>query len=233
LRNKPPIHVHLRWQSAGASLALTADPKVVETPWGQVIDAVIGVEIAISLIPPAAVVGIGLAFGDLAISYHALLLTIANVLGLDLFGSMFMLTLRGIRYKYLLMENQIRQTVESGLVAIPNIWLGEFAINVTLLGENVATIHVIVRNDNANKVSDALAGNGFYITRLASTGGFLRMGNTVFINSIEDDQLDKMLKIIRTHSDVHVQLPSSRSLEEIRVSRAVVFVQYMEQLLIL
>jgi uncharacterized protein YaaQ len=92
-------------------------------------------------------------------------------------------------------------------------------------------IHVIVRSDDANKVSDALVENGFYITRFASTGGFLRMGNTVFISSIEDDQLDKMLKIIRAHTEVHVQPPSSHLLEETRVSRAVVFVQKMEQLL--
>jgi uncharacterized protein YaaQ len=92
-------------------------------------------------------------------------------------------------------------------------------------------IHIIVRDDNANKVSDALVANGFYITRFASTGGFLRMGNTVFMSSIEDDQLDKMLKIIRAHTDVHVQPPSSHVSEETRVSRAVVFVQDMEQLL--
>ena len=92
-------------------------------------------------------------------------------------------------------------------------------------------IHVIVRNEDANKVSDALVANGFYITRFASTGGFLRMGNTVFLSSIEDDQLDNMLSIIRAHTEVHVQPPSSRLAKETRVSRAVVFVQDMEQLL--
>jgi len=142
---------------AGASLALTADPKVVETPWGQVIDAVIGVEIAISLIPPAAGVGIGLAFGRLDISYNALLLMVVNVLGLDIFGSMFMMVFRGIRYKYLLMEKKIRQAVDSTLVTdlieIPN----EFAVNVTLLGENVATIHIRVENQQGEKIPETLA----------------------------------------------------------------------------
>jgi uncharacterized hydrophobic protein (TIGR00271 family) len=142
---------------AGASLALTADPKVVETPWGQVVDAVIGVEIAISLIPPAAVVGIGLAFGHLDISYNAFLLMIVNVLGLDLFGSTFMLVFRGIRLKYLRMEKSIRQTVESGLVSIPNIVLEESAINVTLLGENIATVHARVQNQSGETVPDNLA----------------------------------------------------------------------------
>jgi uncharacterized hydrophobic protein (TIGR00271 family) len=47
---------------AAASLALSADPRIVAKPWGQIIDAMIGVEIAISLIPPACVVGMGFAF---------------------------------------------------------------------------------------------------------------------------------------------------------------------------
>jgi hypothetical protein len=82
---------------------------------------------------------------------------IVNVLGLDLFGSMFMLAFRGIRFKYLKMEKLIRQTVESGLVAVPNIGLEEFAINVTLLGENVATVHARVQNQSGETVPNNLA----------------------------------------------------------------------------
>ena len=91
-------------------------------------------------------------------------------------------------------------------------------------------VHIIVRNEDVNRVTEALVENGIYITRLASTGGFLRMGNTVFISGIEDDQLDKLFKIIHAHTDVHVHPPSSHRGEETQVSRAVVFVQDMEQL---
>ena len=142
---------------AGAALALSADRKVVETPWGQVIDAVIGVEIAISLIPPAAVVGIGLAFGQPDIAYKAFLLMLVNVLGLDLFGSLIMLNLRGIRLKYLLLEKRIRQTVESVLVAEPNISVTGLTINVTLLGETLAAIRATIRSQPGETVSDNLA----------------------------------------------------------------------------
>ncbi|MGC8775473.1 MAG: DUF389 domain-containing protein [Chlorobaculum sp.] len=48
---------------AAASLALVAQLHIVETSWGQIIDAIIGVEIAISLVPPASVIGIGLSLG--------------------------------------------------------------------------------------------------------------------------------------------------------------------------
>jgi uncharacterized hydrophobic protein (TIGR00271 family) len=131
---------------AAASLALAADPRIVETPWGQVIDAVIGVEIAISLIPPASVVGIGLAFGQLEISRNAFLLLMVNVLGLDIFGSMLMMALRGIRLRYLVLEKTIRQVVESTLAASPGVMLLGSQIHVTLLSETAASIHVVVRS---------------------------------------------------------------------------------------
>lgn len=130
---------------AAASLSLSADPRVVETPWGQVIDAVIGVEIAISLIPPAAVVGIGLALGQPAISRNALLLLLVNVVGLDILGSMLMLSLRGVRPRYLRLENAIRQAAESTLARVPGVLLRASTVDVTLLGESAADIRAAVR----------------------------------------------------------------------------------------
>ena len=88
----------------------------------------------------------------------------------------------------------------------------------------------VVRDDDANEVVDALTAHGFYVTRLASTGGFLRMGNTMLLSGIEDDQLDQMLKIIQAHAEIHVQPPVSPSSQETQVSRAVVFVLKLEQL---
>jgi len=51
--------------SAGgaASLALVAELSIVPSPWGQVIDSAIGVEVAISLVPPTAMIGIGWTLG--------------------------------------------------------------------------------------------------------------------------------------------------------------------------
>jgi len=94
----------------------------------------------------------------------------------------------------------------------------------------VKLILTIVRDDDANEVVDALIAHGFHVTRLASTGGFLRMGNTVLLSGVEDAQRDQMLKIIQTHTEIHVQPPASHLLQETRVSRAVVFVLGLEQL---
>jgi uncharacterized protein YaaQ len=87
----------------------------------------------------------------------------------------------------------------------------------------------IVRDDDADEVADALVANGFYVTRLASTGGFLRMGNTVLMSGVEDDQLDQIFKVVQGHTDIRVGPPSQPS-QDTPVSRAVVFVLGLEQL---
>ena len=52
-------------------------------------------------------------------------------------------------------------------------------------------ILAIVSNDDASAVSAALTKNNFYMTRLATTGGFLRAGNTTIIVGTEDELVDK------------------------------------------
>jgi uncharacterized hydrophobic protein (TIGR00271 family) len=87
---------------AGASLAFTADPHVVDQHRGELLDVMIGVEIAISLMPPAAAISIGLAFGQPSIAGNAAALLIINVVALDVVGSMFILILRGLRNDFLI-----------------------------------------------------------------------------------------------------------------------------------
>lgn len=142
---------------AAASLALSADPHIVDTPWGEVIDAVIGVEIAISLIPPASVVGIGLAFERLDVSRNAFLLLMVNVLGLDIVGSMLMLALRGVRGRYLVLEKGIRHAAESALAATPGVLLRASVIDVTLLDDTAAEVHVTARTSGEEAVTLTMA----------------------------------------------------------------------------
>lgn len=88
----------------------------------------------------------------------------------------------------------------------------------------------IVRDDHAEQVVDSLIEQGFYVTRMASTGGFLRAGNTMLLSGVEDDQVEPMLEIIGAHSDVHAQPPASSKPQETQASRAVVFVLGLERL---
>ena len=48
----------------------------------------------------------------------------------------------------------------------------------------------IVSNDDASAVTSALTKNNFYMTRLSTTGGFLRAGNTTLIVGTEDDLVE-------------------------------------------
>jgi len=94
-----------------ASLALVATPRIVSEPWQQLLDVMVGAEIAISLIPPASVVGIGLAFGRFDIFHHSLGLLLVNVWGLNV-GGMIVLYLWGVEPKPLQLEKKIRGIIE-------------------------------------------------------------------------------------------------------------------------
>lgn len=91
-------------------------------------------------------------------------------------------------------------------------------------------ILTIVRDHDADEVMDALITHGFYVTRLSSTGGFLRAGNTVLLSGVEDEQVDQTLEIIRAHAQIHVEPPASHRLQETKVHRAIAFVLGMERL---
>ena len=55
---------------------------------------------------------------------------------------------------------------------------------------------VFVTEDNvADPTVDALIEQGFRVTRLASTGGFLRKGNTTLLVGVEDGAVDRATAI--------------------------------------
>ncbi len=61
-------------------------------------------------------------------------------------------------------------------------------------------ILAIVSNDDSSSVSSALNKANFSVTRLATTGGFLRAGNTTIIVGTEDEKVDKAIEIIGNES---------------------------------
>ncbi len=50
-------------------------------------------------------------------------------------------------------------------------------------------------DDTANLVSK-LTEEGFRVTKLASTGGFLKAGNTTLLIGVDDEKVDDLVKII-------------------------------------
>ena len=58
-------------------------------------------------------------------------------------------------------------------------------------------IVAIVRDVDSDVVSHELTSHNFRVTGIASTGGFLRRGNTTLLAGVEDEQLEEALKLIR------------------------------------
>ena len=58
----------------------------------------------------------------------------------------------------------------------------------------------IVNNDDSAVVSSALTREGYTVTKLSTTGGFLMVGNTTFLIGAEDNTVAKAKEIIKNHS---------------------------------
>jgi uncharacterized protein YaaQ len=64
----------------------------------------------------------------------------------------------------------------------------------------------VVQDKDSNRLSNALIKEGLRATKLASTGGFLKSGNTTFMIGIEDDRVDEVLNVIKSNCKVREQL---------------------------
>lgn len=70
----------------------------------------------------------------------------------------------------------------------------------------------IVSNDDSTAVSSALTREGFTVTKLATTGGFLMAGNTTLIAGVDDDKVQQVMDLIAKHSCKRSQImPTSAS----------------------
>ncbi len=57
-------------------------------------------------------------------------------------------------------------------------------------------IVAIVQDEDSSRLISALMNDGFGVTKLATTGGFLRAGNTTLLIGVDDDRFDACLAII-------------------------------------
>ncbi len=94
-------------------------------------------------------------------------------------------------------------------------------------------VFAIVNKDDSNMVASALIRAGFPTTKLATTGGFLKAGNTTFLLGLEDDRVDEALEVVKKYSKKRTQMVSSNIYggseyttfpEEVTVGGATVFV---------
>lgn len=64
----------------------------------------------------------------------------------------------------------------------------------------------VVQDKDSNRLSTALIKEGFRATKLASTGGFLKAGNTTFMIGIEDERVQDVMQVIKANCKVREQL---------------------------
>lgn len=57
-------------------------------------------------------------------------------------------------------------------------------------------IIAIVQDEDASRLVNKLMNEGFGVTKLATTGGFLRAGNTTLLVGVEDDKLEAAVAVI-------------------------------------
>ncbi|MGV2929387.1 cyclic-di-AMP receptor [Macrococcus capreoli] len=99
----------------------------------------------------------------------------------------------------------------------------------------------IVQDQDSQSLSDVLTKNDFRTTKLVSTGGFLRAGNTTFLCGVEDERVNELLNLINKtcgnreqivtpvtpmggNADAYIPYPV-----EVEVGGATVFVMPIEQ----
>jgi uncharacterized protein YaaQ len=59
---------------------------------------------------------------------------------------------------------------------------------------------VVLRDEDAEEVLEALIENSFGVTRIATTGGFFRRGNTTLIIGTEEQRVDEALGVIKENA---------------------------------
>ncbi len=102
-------------------------------------------------------------------------------------------------------------------------------------------ILAIVQDDDVGALLEKLAERGLRATRVSSTGGFLRSGNTTLLVGTEDSQVQGVLDIIHSTCRARQQLSTTPSGREglaaaivpypiqVEVGGANIFVWHIEQ----
>lgn len=64
----------------------------------------------------------------------------------------------------------------------------------------------VIQDKDSHRLLGALTQGGFRATKLASTGGFLREGNTTLLIGIDDENLERVLGLIKSTCRAREQL---------------------------
>lgn len=70
-------------------------------------------------------------------------------------------------------------------------------------------IIAIVQDEDAARLVSSLMNEGFGVTKLATTGGFLKSGNTTLLVGVDDNRFDPCMAIIEKVCKSRKQIASS------------------------
>ncbi len=102
-------------------------------------------------------------------------------------------------------------------------------------------IIAIVQDEDAGRLVGQMMDEGFGVTKLATTGGFLRAGNTTLLVGVDDEKFDAAMKVIEKVCKSRKQMAASPTTMgsaqgaytaypiEVTVGGATVFVLTVEQ----
>lgn len=68
---------------------------------------------------------------------------------------------------------------------------------------------VVVQDDDVDVLAKKIIANNFRSTKLASTGGFLREGNTTFLIGVEKERVEELIAVISQVCKVRKQTYST------------------------
>lgn len=91
-------------------------------------------------------------------------------------------------------------------------------------------VMAVVQADAAAKTAEALIEAGFRVTRIATTGGWLRRENTTLLSGVEDERVEEMLAALR-RVGVRPEQPGPDNTPEnaANTGRGIVFVMDVER----
>ena len=69
-------------------------------------------------------------------------------------------------------------------------------------------VMAIINDEDVFHIMDVLNESDFVVTKLASTGGFLRSGNTTLICGTDDDRVQELIDIIESKCKSRKQITS-------------------------
>jgi uncharacterized protein YaaQ len=56
----------------------------------------------------------------------------------------------------------------------------------------------IVQDDDAHNLLEEITSSGYRVTKLATTGGFLKSGNTTLLIGVEEENVDNVIEVVKS-----------------------------------